>query len=366
MEIELVFDLIALILCVVLFFHHPRLEKEVNLDKNYKVSVIIPARNEEENIANLISDLNNQTFKPFEIIVVDDMSSDNTKNEVNKSGAKLISVKDKPKAWMGKTWACHLGSKEAKGELLLFIDADVRFEKNGLAKLMSTYIKKGQTVSVQPYHKMKKNYENFSLFFNLVEICANGVTPLIPSKKIGLFGPVILIDKKIYDQVDGHVGVSDKIVEDLSLGINLWKKEIPFSIMLGKKDDITFQMYKEGYKSLWQGWVKNFATGASETSIVLIALIVIWAGAGLSSMVHMSTALINSEWIYGGIFAFIYLAYGFFVYLEARRIGNYPWWIIFLHPLYTINFYLIFFVSLYKKIFKKKVIWKDRKIEEKD
>ncbi len=362
MEIELVFDLIGLILCVVLFFHHPRLERETLLDRSYKVSVIIPARNEEKNIANLISDLNNQTFRPYEIIVVDDMSSDQTKNIVDKCKAKLISVKDKPKGWMGKTWACHLGSEAAQGDILLFVDADVRFEKKALTKLMSTYIKKGQTISVQPYHQMKKKYENFSLLFNLVEICANGVTPMIPSKKIGLFGPVILIEKSVYNQVEGHSGVSDKIVEDLSLGINLWKKNIPFSIALGTKGDITFQMYKEGYKSLWQGWVKNFATGASETSILLIALIVIWAGAGLSSMVHICTALISSQWIYGGVFGLIYLAYGIFVYLEGRRIGNYPWWIIFLHPLYTMNFYLIFFVSLYKKVFKRKVTWKDRKI----
>lgn len=362
MKFELTFDLIGIILFFVLFFFHPHLQKGKPKNNSYKVSVVIPARNEERNIANIIGDLKKQTYQPYEIIIVDDMSSDNTKRIASKSGATVICVENKPEGWMGKTWACHTGSKAAKGDVLLFVDADVRIKKGAIAKLLYEYEKREQTISVQPFHLMKKKYEHFSLLFNLIEICANGVTSIIPSRKLGLFGPVILIDKSTYNLVQGHRGVSDKVVEDLSLGIVLRKRNIPFSLLLGSREDFTFRMYSAGFKSLWQGWVKNFATGATNTSLFLVVLIVIWSGAGLSSIIHLSQAFAQSNWIYGSIFSVIFLTYGVLMYLQGRKVGNYPWWIIFLHPIYTLIYFLIFFVSLYKKIFYRKVTWKDRKI----
>lgn len=359
----MIFDFVGLMLGFILFFRHPRLNRNKPQIKNRKISVIIPARNEEKNIGNLIRDLKRQTYLPFEIIVVDDMSKDGTKVESEKAGAKVISIENKPRNWMGKTWACTVGSKRAKGDIFLFLDADVRMHKCALEYLVSTYEEKKETISVQPYHFMEKKYEHLSLLFNLIEVSANGVTPAVFSKKLGLFGPVILIDKKVYFDLEGHSAVNDKVVEDLSLGIKMTKRNIPFSALLGKSSDFSFQMYKDGYKSLWQGWVKNFATGASKTSLFLIILIVVWIGAGLSALVHLISAFSSGEVIYGIIFSSIYFLYGIFTYLESRKVGNYPFWIILLHPVYTLNFFAIFFVSLFKKVFRKKVIWKDRKIE---
>jgi len=362
MWIELALTLTGLLLGFFLFFRHPRLPKPKIPEKIIKVSVIIPARNEERNIASLVHDLQNQTFKPLEIIVVDDQSSDKTHALALEAGATVLSVIEKPSGWMGKTWACHIGSENAHGDLLLFIDADVRLDKHALAKLVTAHLEKGDVITVQPYHTMKKGYERFSLFFNMVEVCADGVTPLIRGKKVGLFGPIILIPKTTYDTIQGHRGVKNALVDDLSLGISLRNAKIPFSIYLGKKDDISFRMYPDGYRSLWQGWVKNFATGAAATPFWLLLGLVLWTGTGLGAIGNLGIALLQGKWTFAYLFGAVYLIYGLSVWIEARRIGHYRFWTVFIYPLMTLHFYLLFFVSLFKKIFRRKVVWKDRKV----
>ncbi len=209
---------------------------------------------------------------------------------------------------------------------------------------------------------MEKSYERFSLFFNLIEVCADGVTPLIPSKKIGLFGPIILIPKTTYDDVQGHLGVKNALVDDLSLGIRLTQAGVPFSIYLGSKDDIAFRMYPDGPKALWQGWVKNFATGAAATPFFLTIALVLWTGTGIGALSNALIALMTQRLGYAIAFGVLTLVYGLSIWLEARRIGNYRFWVVFTFPLMTLYFYLLFFVSLFKKIFKRKITWKDRKV----
>ncbi len=362
MIVELALTLAGLLLGFFLFFRHPRLPKADIPKANPKISVIIPARNEERNIAALIRDLQEQTLKPIEILVVDDLSTDKTHALALAAGATVFGVVEKPTGWMGKTWACHIGSQNARGDLLLFIDADVRLEKHALAKLFSAHIQKGQIISVQPYHTMKKSYERFSLFFNLVEVCADGVTPLVPSKKIGLFGPIILIPKTTYDDVQGHLGVKNALVDDLSLGIRLTQAGVPFSIYLGSKDDISFRMYPDGPRALWQGWVKNFATGAAATPFLLTIALVLWTGTGIGAFSNMIIALATQKPGYAIAFGVATLLYGLFVWIESRRLGNYHFWVVLTFPLMTLYFYCLFFVSLFKKIFKRKVVWKDRKV----
>lgn len=362
MIIELALTLAGLLLGFLLFFRHPRLPQARIPTAKPKLSVIIPARNEEGNIGALIHDLQAQTLTPMEIIVVDDLSTDRTHALALEAGATVFSVVEKPTGWMGKTWACHIGSENAHGDLLIFVDADVRMEKQALARLYTAYAEKGEVISVQPYHRMLKSYERFSLFFNLVEICADGVTPLFKAKQLGLFGPTILISKETYDAIQGHRGVKNALVDDLSLGSSLNKARIPFKLFLGSWKDITFRMYPDGYKTLWQGWVKNFATGAAATPFFLLAGLVLWTGTGLGALTNLIVASLNAQWFYAGAFGAAFLIYGLSVFLEARRIGNYRIWTIFLFPVLMLHFYLLFFVSLFKKVFKRKVVWKDRKV----
>ena len=125
------------------------------------VSVLIPARNEEKNIASILGDLRKQTYQHIEIIVLDDDSTDNTSSIIEQqiqhdSRVKLLASKGLPKGWLGKNYACHQLAKEAKGEYLLFLDADVRIQPRLIGKLLHFSInKQKQLVSIFPKQEMK-------------------------------------------------------------------------------------------------------------------------------------------------------------------------------------------------------------------
>jgi chlorobactene glucosyltransferase len=96
------------------------------------VSVIVPARNEAENIVGVVRSILASTYQPFELIVVDDRSTDSTAEQVRALGSdprlRLVMGNELPAGWFGKPWACVQGYREARGELLLFTDADTKHE----------------------------------------------------------------------------------------------------------------------------------------------------------------------------------------------------------------------------------------------
>ena len=107
-----------------------------------KVSVILPARNEEEFISKCLETLGSQDYENFEIIAIDDSSEDKTGEiieKLSKENSKIIhvSAKEKPEKWMGKNWACMEGFRKATGEILLFTDADTKFKKNVITLAVS-------------------------------------------------------------------------------------------------------------------------------------------------------------------------------------------------------------------------------------
>lgn len=346
---------------VLLFFRNPLLPGTSCESALPTISVIIPARNEEHNLPNILGDLRKQSVLPLEVICVDDGSMDNTAQTATEYGATRITVKNKPEGWTGKSYACQLGADNAQGDLLLFLDADVRLSEKAVEKLIHAYLAQRCTISVQPYHKVQRFYEHLSLFFNLIMIAANGVSVPFRAKNIGLFGPVILMDAADYRHAGGHTGVKSSIVDDLTLGENLRTAGLRFRLFLGGKD-ISFRMYAGGLRQLQQGWTKNFATGASKTSLFLVAMIVLWIAV-------CTTGVINFIEL---AFAFSYpklaeslLVYGFLVaelMVAARKVGSFSKAFLAVYPLALAFFFAIFGLSVIKKIFHIKVKWKGRKI----
>ena len=124
----------------------PYLDKFENTSKSFpKVSIILPARKEEDFIGKCLDSLIKQDYKNYEIIVIDDSSEDTTGKiilEYAKKSSKIIpvSAKPKPDGWIGKNWACMEGYRKATGELLLFTDADTKHSKNVLSLAVSHLI----------------------------------------------------------------------------------------------------------------------------------------------------------------------------------------------------------------------------------
>ena len=357
---ELVVALIGLLMTFVLFSRFPKLPRGTNASLSARVSVVIPARNEEGNLPRLLAALKSQNVSPFEILVVDDASQDQTAEIARSFGARVLTPPEKPEGWVGKSWACQFGAERASGELLLFLDADVDLAPDGLSRLIAAYERNRTALSVQPYHLPKRAYEQLSLFFNLVQVGANG-SALPKPISLGLYGPVILLPRETYFSIGGHASIQSSIVEDMALGELLQKNGVPYRLFLGD-DGLSFRMYPEGFKSLLQGWTKNLAAGAAKTPPALLIPVFLWIASVISAPLHLILFALTSNAFGALAYGLLYVCWVAALFLTARRVGRFSPFAILLFPLPMAAFLAVFVVSLFKRMFGWKVIWKGRAI----
>ncbi|MEN8906341.1 MAG: glycosyltransferase family 2 protein [Clostridiales bacterium] len=371
MEIILIINIIVIILSIIsiilLLYKIPYISNDVVLkDDELKISVIIPARNEEFRISTLLESLNKQNFKNFELIVVDDSSEDKTSVLSKNHGAKVINLKKLPKGWTGKTWACWNGALAAKGTILIFLDADTKLNKNGLENMISEFLlnyKEG-ALSIQPHHSVKKLYENFSVIFNIVVMIGMNVFSLFGNKlkPKGSFGSCLIIGKNAYLKIGGHKAVNTEILEDMAIGINLLKNKLPLGCISGK-GTISFKMYSEGIGELINGWSKNFASGAKYTSKLNTLLLSIWFTGGICSIILLFIAIFSQSILLIVSSIIFYLIYALVFILKGRSIGDFNIFFLFMFPIPLIFFIIIFLRSILLVKFKHNVDWKGRKID---
>ncbi len=354
--------IIGFLLGVLLFFRLPRLKRVKNKDdKVLKISVIIPARNEEKNLPGLLADLKNQTYKLLEVICVDDDSQDDTANIIKEAGAVYIKPDKLPKGWKGKTWACQNGAKAAKGEILLFIDADVRLSTTAVESLAAEYISNKKPISVQPYHTVKKQHEYFSLFFNLIEVCATGVSFIGAKKMRGLYGPLIMISKQIFSEYGGYETVKDNVAEDLNLGRVYSKKGLDVNLTLGA-DEVRFRMYPNSFKEVFEGWSKNFSRGSVSIRWWMLLIVFGWITFLTALPFDIAKTLMSADYIMLAVVGGLYLLSVIIIYRTAHTIGSYPLYVCILYPVYLLIFHVIFFCSIIATFIIKKTTWKGRKL----
>lgn len=356
----------------ILFYRFPGLERGDPQDRGKntpRLSIIIPARNEEKNLSLLLGDLKKQTLDIHEIICVDDGSTDQTNCIATALGARLITAAPKPAGWLGKSWACQQGGAAATGALLLFLDADVRLSPTGIGKLLKAHQKTGRVISVMPYHQIESKIESLSLFFNCIQMGANGLgLPVWRGKnkqinpfQIGLYGPVILISRADYQAVGGHATIKDSIVDDMAMGEKLRENEIPFALFLGDHD-VSYRMYGGGVRELIQGWTKNQAAGVAKTPRLMLVLVFLWITAVASAPLYLVLNLVWQQWLGAVIMAACYGIWVLELNRIARHIGSFSVISIVFYPPLLLFYLLIFLRSLVKKILGRPVIWKDREI----
>lgn len=308
-----------------------------------QVSVIIPARDEEGNLPRLLQSLSQQDLQLCEVLVVDDQSTDGTARVAAEHGAAVIPSAPLPETWRGKPWACQQGAAQAKGDLLLFLDADTWLEPGGLRRLLACHA--GGATSVVPWHEMEQAYEQLSLFFNL--LMAAGSCPQ------SLFGQVLLIDRAAYLAAGGHETVKGRILENAWLGLHLRALGVPVRSFLGR-GVARFRMYPDGIGALTAGWMKGFASGAGLTPARRMVAIVLWLS-GLT--VPLIGLALGAGMAAAGA---MYLAAAAQVACFGRSVGGFSPGAGALYPVPLLFFFWLFAESARRR--GKLVEWKGRHI----
>lgn len=365
MSVEFLVHILLWLLGFIFFFRIPVCKNsQVKNITRPTLSIVVPARNEEASIPNLLRSLKGQVAVNDEIIIVDDHSEDKTATVAEKEGARVIKSKQMPSGWTGKTWACHQGAQEATGEVLIFLDADTTIEDGGLDRILGSYCEIDGVLSIQPYHRMRKLYEQLSAFFNLILMAAMGSFTIFGKKikPIGLFGPVIILKKKLYSESGALEKVKGEILEDLAFGSEFKKRGIKLHCY-GGRHAVAFRMYPGGINQLITGWSKGFAMGAAKTSIPVLIMIIAWITGAIGTTRHLLQGAITTDLSLITSWGLLYIAFASQIYWMLYRTGNFKPYTALLFPIPLLFFLVVFTYSFFIIFIRRNVSWKGRTIE---
>ena len=228
---------------------------------NPLVSICIPARNEAKNITRCIKSLLKQDYKNIEILVLDDNSSDDTYDIVERMAKKdsrirLFSGKPLPDGWLGKSYACQQLSYEARGDYFIFTDADTLHFSNSVGSaLNSLVINKVDAISVFAQQIMVTLAERMILPFINFFIFTFMPVSLIKRTRYPIFctaiGQFMMFKKDVYKKIGGHESVRKEILEDIHIAKTVKRKGFKFMIFDGRHS-LYCRMYKN-YKEVVNG-----------------------------------------------------------------------------------------------------------------
>ena len=329
------------------------------------ISIIIPARNEEHNIGNLLESIQSQKQSPGKIIVVDDDSSDRTAEVATSHGAQVVKAEPQPGGWKGKTWACQQGAETARGKWLLFLDADTRFEAGGMERIAALSNDMERVISICPYHQIRRPYEELSAFFNIIMIAGINSFGMQrdPTHQSALFGQCLLIPREIYQKVGGHESVRREILENFSLARHLEALGIPRHNFLGR-GCINMRMFPGGLGELWSSWRKGFTHGAQNTAPPVLLFSSLWLTGGMLAIIGAALALSPVATLPLQVAAAS--AYLFFALLCLRffRIaGNYSFLNALLFPISLLFYQTLFLTAVIERQLGIKSKWKGRHVD---
>lgn len=235
------------------------------------VSVIIPARDEARNIARCLGSALANRYPALEFIVLDDHSTDGTGDIARDTAqgdprVRVIVPPPLPPGWFGKSWACATGANEARGELLLFIDADTSLSDDLIVRLVNAQrTRNADLISIGGRQELGSFWERVvqPLVFTMI-LARFGNTERVnrsrwATDKIAN-GQCILVRRSAYGEVGGHAAVRDKVAEDLMLAQAFFRKGKQVSLVLGLPQ-LSTRMYTS-LGELVRGWGKNIFAGA--------------------------------------------------------------------------------------------------------
>ncbi len=322
------------------------------------LSIIIPARNEEQNLPRLLESIAHSAARPTEVLVVDDGSTDNSAAVAAKLGARVMTSAPKPDGWTGKSWACYQGAQNATGQLLLFLDADTYFLPGGLDRVISRWLCEGDqrlVLSLLPYHAMNAAYEQLSLFFNVLMAAGAGGFGAVAAPR--LFGQSLLISKDVYFAAGGHAAVRGVVLENLRWASKL--RDCGAKILcLGGQGTLHMRMFPEGFRQMSNSWAKAFIQGAADSGGMVLAFAIVWISALWST-----TLLLIMPHDYGRLgLALVYLLFSLQITWLAFRLGSYRVLTGLFFPLPLAYYCVIFGCAGARRALGRKTLWRGREV----
>lgn len=332
------------------------------------VSVVIPARNEGKNIARCLSSLCTQSYRDFEVVVVDDSSSDDTSERVAEfkrfaPWITLIRNDLLPNGWTGKSWALHLGVEASRGGLLLFLDADVVLYPNAIEKAVAFLKQHGvHFLSISPKQETESFWEKAvqPVVFDLLEIVYPFCEVNDPSSdKAAANGQFILVDRAVYESIGGHAGVRGEVLEDVALARNV--KRAGHNICFTSGNEIARCRMYSSLAEIIEGWSKNLSMlllGSPSSFMKALSRLALFSALPVLVLICFIALLFWSPYV-GTLAILSLVAIGYFVPPRLNRFRC----SIYSLCLYSIGSFIVIYIlliSFFRTLLGLKVRWKGR------
>jgi chlorobactene glucosyltransferase len=337
-----------------------------------RVSVIIPARNEEREISEAVRSHLSQDYPNFEVIVVDDQSTDGTREILDglrrgDSRLRIARGKEPPEGWLGKPHALYLGACEATGEILLFVDADVRYDPRTLREAVGFLERRRiDFLALFPgfamegfWEKVLMPYIAVSYFFGLGFLANSDRHRWVAAGG----GAGNMVRRRAYEAAGGHAAIRTSVIDDVRLAMSV--KRAGFRCRIVEADDrVRVRMYR-GFGEIFDGFTKNIAyIFQGLFGHLLIAFMTLFVFASLAPVATLLEAIIGFRvpradlLLAGGIFAF-----GILMRAILALYLRYPLWTALTQPLMAAVWGAIMLRSLYWRFVRREVLWRGRRYD---
>lgn len=333
------------------------------------VSILVPARDEERSIAGCVQSLLAQDYPSFEVLVLDDQSSDGTHAileslAVMQPMLRVLTGTPPPEGLLGKSWACSQLARQAQGEWLLFTDADTFFEPDALRNIVTAQGgERADLLTGLPRQLVRTWGERLLVpFFSWVLLSFTPLALVYRLKKPALsiaVGQMLLIRREAYQAVGGHESLGASIVDDLTLTRRIqaagfcWRSA-------HIADLVSCRMYQSSGEAL-NGFIKNLFA-AFDFRLLLFLFAFFWLAVmfweplivlGLMIFDHAPQIEPVAMAACIGMAVSLWLA----VYIDLKI----PFWLAFLYPLTVLANEAVALVSLSRSL-SGELLWKGRKI----
>jgi chlorobactene glucosyltransferase len=247
-----------------------------HLDHPPLVSVIVPARNEEVNIVTCLGSLAASRYPSFEIVIVDDQSEDRTgelARGIPRGNAETVQVVEGapvPSGWLGKPWACQQGGDRARGDLMLFTDADTVHHPDLLSRAVAGMREAGTEVLTLVGRQTLGSFWEKLVLPRFMVILAARFAKRRKGNRVDRWqealanGQFILLTRGAWEGVGGHEAVKGEVAEDLRLAQELVRAGHAV-VFRAAEDALATRMYRS-LRGLVAGWTKNVAIGGRQAT----------------------------------------------------------------------------------------------------
>lgn len=282
---NLILDLAFLPLFVFAFvavlnaFTFPRLRRADRIPAAPLVSILVPMRNEAAVIAETVTSLLAQDYPNLEILLLDDQSTDGSAEIAlraagNDPRLRVLNGSPLPSGWLGKPWACHQLSERARGDLLLFTDADVHWKPEAVSAAVNEALKSradlltvwSTQVTVTWSERLVVPLMAFSVLAYLPVLTVHHIP--IPAFAAAM-GQCLLFRREAYQRIGGHAAIRDQIVDDMAFAYAVKRRGLRLR-MADANNLIQTRMY-HSWRQVRGGFAKNILAGHGN-SIALLTL----------------------------------------------------------------------------------------------